>query len=235
MSVELIIYGVVAAGLVVWLRSILGTRHGEERTRANPYVAPAASAANDKADKSDTGMPADISGAARAQDAVQDLAENPTDVLSIHDGAVEGVMHIAKVDKTFDVHDFLSKVQDAYAITLESFAEGDVETLAALLDAPVFEAFNHEITNRVERGETMHTDIHAVRKAHILEAYMSGKTAHITVAFDAEETSVTKDGDDKIIAGNANVVNTISDIWVFARDIKSADPRWVVAETKAVH
>jgi hypothetical protein len=37
-AVDLIIYAVIAAGLIFWLRSILGTRHGDERERPNPFA-----------------------------------------------------------------------------------------------------------------------------------------------------------------------------------------------------
>ena len=44
MPADLIVYALVAAGLVFWLRSILGTRHGDEQERPNPYVQPEKSA-----------------------------------------------------------------------------------------------------------------------------------------------------------------------------------------------
>ena len=40
MPADLIVYAVVAAGLIFWLRSILGTRHGEEHERPNPFLTP---------------------------------------------------------------------------------------------------------------------------------------------------------------------------------------------------
>ena len=38
MPADLIVYALVAAGLVFWLRSVLGTRHGEEREHPNPFL-----------------------------------------------------------------------------------------------------------------------------------------------------------------------------------------------------
>ena len=40
MPADIVIYAVVAVGLILWLRSILGTRHGNERSRPNPFMAP---------------------------------------------------------------------------------------------------------------------------------------------------------------------------------------------------
>ena len=37
MSADILLYALVAAGLVFWLRNILGTRHGDERQRSNPF------------------------------------------------------------------------------------------------------------------------------------------------------------------------------------------------------
>jgi predicted lipid-binding transport protein (Tim44 family) len=231
-SVELVIYGVVAAGLVVWLRSILGTRHGEERRRSNPYLTPVSD--KNTEDNLGKGFPVDAGAFSKSdpREAVQDLADNPTDNLSIESGALEGLLQIAKTDKQFDIHDFLSKVQDAYAIAIESFAEGDIETLAILLDKSVFEAFNNAITARAERHEHMQTDIHAVRKAHVTAAHMEGKIAYITVAFEAEGMTVVKDDDGKILSGGTAQVENMTDVWVFKRDTKTADPRWLVSETK---
>ena len=38
MSAEILIYAIIAAGLVFWLRNVLGTRHGSERERPNPFT-----------------------------------------------------------------------------------------------------------------------------------------------------------------------------------------------------
>ncbi len=40
MPADIVIYAVVAIGLIAWLRSILGTRNGSERSRPNPFMAP---------------------------------------------------------------------------------------------------------------------------------------------------------------------------------------------------
>src|SRR5262252_9479398 len=43
MAADIVIYAVVAVGLILWLKSILGTRHGNERSRPNPFVTPRSS------------------------------------------------------------------------------------------------------------------------------------------------------------------------------------------------
>ena len=35
---DLFIYIIIAVVLVIWLRNTLGTRHGDEKTRPNPYA-----------------------------------------------------------------------------------------------------------------------------------------------------------------------------------------------------
>lgn len=142
------------------------------------------------------------------------------------------MLDIARLDKNFDVKFFLDAAQDAFAIVVESFAEGDRETLKDLLSGKVYAAFEPAVIARESRGETQQAEIHAIRKAQIIEAALQGRKALVTVRFTADQTSVTKDKDGKIIAGHPDKMTKMIDIWTFERDVKSSDPRWLVAETR---
>lgn len=230
MSAELIIYALVAAGLVFWLRSILGTRHGDEPSRPNPYVTgadPHAKPAVKHEYRAETQVPG-------YKEYITDLAQNPTDVLSVADKAAEnGLLDILRADKTFDVRDFLSKAQDVFALVVEAFAEGDRDTLRELLAGDVYEAFNRAIADREAAGQTQQIEVRAITTAEIREARMDGRGAVIVIRFTAEETSVTRDEDGTIIAGHPDKVFTMHDLWVFSRTVSSADPRWLVSETRS--
>lgn len=228
MSIDLIIYGVVAAGLIVWLRSILGTRHGDERHRANPYVAPTSKVV----DLDSMRKPGGEERTPSTVNKINELFENPTDILSIQEAAKPDLIEISKADRRFDIYDFLTKAQDAFAIVVEAFADGDRDTLQGLLTDTVYRPFDEEISRREEADEDMATDIHAIRKAEVLDAKLHKKQAFITVRFIAEETSVTRDKDGEIITGHPDKVTEMNDIWIFGRDIRSSDPRWWVHETR---
>lgn len=228
MSIDLILYAVIAAGLIFWLRSILGTRHGEERSRAAP---PIAADAGDKA-KSRNGFGTVDGFNSGAEETISTLVKNPGAVISINPSAEAGLLQIAGADRGFDVKDFLNKAQDAFAIVVESFAEGDKETLIGLLKDPVYRVFKDEMIAREAREETQVTEVHAIKSAEIIDARLEKQTAFITVNFLAEESTVVKDSDGDVISGHPDRKAEMRDIWVFSRELKSRDPRWWLHETK---
>jgi predicted lipid-binding transport protein (Tim44 family) len=225
---DLIVFALVAAGLIFWLRSILGTRHGDERDRPSPYMSEPEKIRNssDKFQMDDSAI--------SAEQRIIDLALHPTNILAVDNKSAEiGLIEISKAEKTFDINHFLQGAQDAFVYIVESFAEGDRETLQNLLSPAVYRAFEHAISEREARGETQKTEIHAIRKADIMDARLEDKTALVTVRFRAEETSVTRDSVGEIVAGHPDKITEMRDIWVFARPLRSKDPRWLVQETRS--
>ncbi|GJL86277.1 MAG: hypothetical protein DHS20C02_20520 [Micavibrio sp.] len=228
MPADLIVYALVAAGLVFWLRSILGTRHGDERERPNPYVQ-TEQAADPTTDSPYLADEKPIT----PEERIMELAENKTGSLSVENKTAEnGLLDISKVDKKFDISHFLTGAPDAFAYIVEAFAQGDKETLKNLLTEGVYKAFEGAIDEREKRGETAITEIHAIKKAEVIEARQEGKTAFITLRFTADETSVVKDSDGEILEGHPDKVTQMRDVWTFGREVNSKDPRWLVYETR---
>lgn len=226
MSADLIVYALVAAGLVFWLRSILGTRHGEERQRDNPLL-------RQKIDPSGDNSFSEEERPPTAEERVRSLAEKKDGKGTIENKNAEaGLIDISRADRDFDVNFFLDGAQEAFAIVVESFAAGDRDTLKDLLGSSVYNAFESAISERERRNEKQQTQIRAIRKAEIIEARVAGRAAQITIRFTAEETSVTRDIAGEIIEGHPERLTAMKDIWTFSRDIKSRDPRWVVIETR---
>lgn len=227
MSGELLLYALVAGGLVFWLRSILGTRHGEERDRSEGIVA--MSNEPSVAETPSSKETADVNISAQ----IDELFQKQEGTISIENASAKsGLLDIAKADKAFDVKFFLEAVQDVFAMVVEGFGDGDKEMLQDLLAADVYKAFEGAIDAREAAGETLENEIQAISKAEILEAKLDNKKAVITVRFIASEVTLTKDKDGEIIAGNPDKSVHMRDIWTFSRDTKSRDPRWFVIETR---
>ncbi len=228
MPADLIVYALVAAGLVFWLRSILGTRHGDEQERPNPYVQ-----TEQSADSSADNLYLADEKPITPEDSILALAENKTGNLSVENKTAEnGLLDISKADKKFDINVFLMGAQDAFAFIVEAFGEGDKETLKNLLTEGVYSAFEGAIDERDKRGENMVTEIHAIKKAEVTGARIEDKKAFITVRFTADETSVVKDEDGEIIEGHPDKITQMRDVWTFGRDVNAKDPRWLVYETR---
>ncbi len=232
MPADILFYALVAAGLVFWLRSILGTRHGDERQRPNPFTSHSDTQGSDQPQPESPYL-AGVEELLTPEQQIMELSENPTNRLSVENKSAEaGLIEISRADRMFDINHFLQGAQDAFVIIVEAFSKGDKDTLENLLSEDVYDAFAKEIKAREKRKETASTEIHAVRRTEVIEAEMKEKMAFVTVRFTADETCVTRDADEKILSGDPDRVTEMIDIWVFGRDIRSRDPRWLVYETR---
>lgn len=220
MPIDILIYAVFAAVMVVWLRNVIGTRHGEERQRPNPFE-------EQKPKSEETLPPLDM-------DPVRQAARTPQYTAGGADEKADaGLVQIALADKAFDVNEFRENASDAFGIIVQAFAEGDRDTLRDLCTKDVYAAFDRALREREAKGEKVSTEIHAIRKNEIVEAGVIGKkTAFVTIRFTADETYVIEDANGNILAGHPDRVTEMTDKWTFSRDIKSSDPRWFLSKTE---
>lgn len=229
MPADILLYALVAAGLVLWLRNILGTRHGDERQRPNPF-----SMEETKAERKPTDTPkrsGDQQPVAMFDIEVEE-EPLPRNVEIDNKTAENGLEEISRAEKNFDLIHFVTGAQDAFALIVEAFAVGDREILKSLLAKNVYNAFDGAIKQRESNGQSVSTEIHAVRKAKILDAQVQNKMAFITIEFTADETCIVRDKDGEIVEGDPDRITEMVDIWTFGRQIKSKDPRWLVYETR---
>lgn len=228
MPADLMIYALVAAGLVFWLRNILGTRNGSERERPNPFTSQP-----DDVEKTLTNIKKivdeDASGAAAglAPGMPAQLDRN----MSIAPAAEAGLAAIAAADRSFETLSFMRGAQDAFVMVVEAFARGDKETLKPLLASPVYAAFESVIADRQTSGQTASVEIHSIRKAEIVAARMERRDALVTVRFVADETNLLHDSAGLLLHGNPDRITETIDIWTFVRDTKSREPGWLLIET----
>jgi predicted lipid-binding transport protein (Tim44 family) len=73
----------------------------------------------------------------------------------------------------------------------------------------------------------------AIDKAEIADAEVQGRTAFVTVRFVSQQVNVTRDSEDRIVDGDPNEVETIRDLWTFARNVRSRDPNWKLVATQS--
>ena len=225
---DIIIYALIAGGLIFWLRSILGTRHGDERTRSNPFVTP-----GDKNTENNPQQPAVHLNADEPHVPAPDVYDPFQDESLFADEDVrDDLKKVAQRDASFNPKTFLQNAEDAFIIIVEAFAAGDREELKPLLDKSVYEAFDRAISEREALGHKIINDIQAIRDVKIVKCATEGGMVYITVSLHVEETNVTRDADDKILSGNPNRTSEVIDIWTFGRKMRSKDPVWYLFETR---
>jgi predicted lipid-binding transport protein (Tim44 family) len=222
------------AVVVLWrLRSVLGTRTGNERSpfqraQQNPTQKPDGKVAA-------LGRPApEPTPVVPAGDTDRRALklEAEIDQLSHGDGHVAtGLKDIADADPSFSPKEFLEGAKAAYEMIVTGFATGDRKTLKSLLDKDVYDGFESAIAAREAAGKSVSFTFVGLPKIEIAHAELDKRDARIAVAFTAEVVQATKDKDGAIVDGNATDVQTIADEWTFARNPKSRDPNWRLVAT----
>jgi len=152
---------------------------------------------------------------------------------NVAEAAKEGVKILMEKDKNFTPERFLGGAQSAYEIILKGFAEGDKISLQRLLEPALLKEFETDMDRRKAAGEIMKTSIVAIVRAEITSAVLNGKTASVSVAFESEQVTCTKNAAGEVIAGNETTSERLHDTWVFERDITSRNPSWLLVDTDA--
>src|ERR1700754_4989871 len=224
----------IAIFVLFRLRSVLGTRTGNERNplqraQQNQTKPAPAAAVDDKVTPIRGGtLPLPDTDATRR--AVK--LDSEVEQLSHGDAAdASGLKAIAEADPSFLPKMFLEGAKQAYEMIVTAFAQGDRKTLKNLLDKDVYDGFDKAIADREAAGRKIDFTFVGLPKVEIAEAEIDRRDARIAIRFNAEVVQATKDKDGTIIDGDAEKVQSIADEWTFARSPKSRDPNWRLVAT----
>lgn len=214
MTLEIVLLAMVALFVGLRLYSVLGRRTGHEQ---QPVFRPADPVA-------------DSEPAPAPPEASTDRSERGG--LVYEDSAAAGIKAIIAADPSFDVAAFLEGAQSAYRMILESFWKGDQETLDGLAGDEVRASFAEAIVQREEEGLRLENRLIAIERAVIEGAELQGRTAEITVRFQADIAAITRDRDGAVVAGSMSDAVSTQDLWTFRRVLGSTDPNWLLVETE---
>lgn len=229
MSVDILLFALIAAGLVFWLRSILGT-HDEDAGSKKPSIF--SDEEKERLEKIMQAHEQKEGTVVPLSNSVQTFFNLPR-YATIENKTTENRLDdLIKKDPSLDLGHFAEGAKFAFPMIVEAFSEGDKETLESLLAPSVYQSFEQAIDEREKTGENVQTDIHAVRKVDIIEVTTKENMIYLAVRFTADETCVIRDKDGEIISGDPDKVTEMRDVWVFGRETGSDDPAWLVYETR---
>jgi predicted lipid-binding transport protein (Tim44 family) len=227
-----LIFLIIAVAIFWRLRSVLGRRTGNERPPFDPYsrrddrpAGPAPAESNDNV----VSLPRVGKGPA------PDLADASTvDRIAPAGSALNTALRtIVSADQSFDAEHFVAGARGAYEMIVTAFAAGDRQTLRQRLAPEVLEGFVAAIAEREQRGEAVESTFVGIDKAEITEASLKNGLAQITVRFVSQLISVTRDKAGAVIDGDPAKVVEVTDVWTFAREVRSRDPNWKLVATEA--
>jgi predicted lipid-binding transport protein (Tim44 family) len=227
----LIVIG-LAIVILFRLRSVLGTRTGNERSPLQRRTeAPAK--AGDETVVQMRPRPVETQPDENAERQARKTAAEIEQVANGNEPVAAGLKAIAEADPTFGPKSFLEGAKAAYEMIVTAFAQGDRKTLRNLLEKDVYDGFERAIAEREAAGHKVDFTFVGLPKIDISEAELDRKNANVTLRFHAEVVSATRDKDGTLIEGDADRVKTIADEWTFARNPKSRDPNWKLVATEA--
>lgn len=199
----------IAGFLILKLRSVLGRRTGTEKPPSDPFSAP--EAANESEQDNIIQLP--------------DRAIDP-DEIDERDPLTASLMRIKLADPNFDDKEFAGGARGAFEMIVQAYAAGDVDTLKSLISGPLYGGFVQAIEEREQANETQETTVVTFRSAEITGAELDGHEARVTVEFVTEQVKVTRDSEGKVVDGDPDKIEVLTDIWTFERDVRSSDPNW---------
>jgi predicted lipid-binding transport protein (Tim44 family) len=204
--IDIILFGMIAAFLVLRLKGILGRRTGFERPQRpmQPREVPAA--------------PREVPAVPPPVAASRPIPE-PLSALG------QTLSRMKTIDRNFDPVGFLDGAEKAFRMIVTGFASGDRARLRPLLGDETWRAFDLAITEREKAGQTQVTDVKAIQGLTIEAAELKGTVASITVRITSDQVNMTHSDTGQTVSGT-DAVTEIHDVWTFERNLADPSPAW---------
>ena len=207
----------IAAFLVLRLRSVLGRHKDDQVEGKNDEKLPTESHENDNV----VSLPLSDERKVEQDQKVLD----PEDKLLID---------VVKLIPDFDKVEFLVGARTAFEMIVEAFAVGDRELLGNLLNKEVYGNFELSIADREKNLFILENTLIRIVDSQIIEGSVEGKNAFITIKLISEQINVTRNNEGNTVDGDPEHVATITDIWTFSRNTNAKDPNWELVATRSL-
>ena len=228
--IDIIILAMAAGFIVLRLRSVLGRRTGHEPPQTPPQPGDAFGRSPDRSP--DNVVPMPVPAARRGRDG----ALGALDIEPAYQGTPmeAGLVQLKMADPNFSVPRFLEGAAKAFEMIVAAYAKHDTDTLKPLLSADVYGGFASSIQDREDRGETIETELVVLKPPKLESAEVVDGRAMVAVRFQSEQVNVVRDKAGTVLEGSRDHVESVTDVWTFARDIDSRNPNWILVATRSV-
>ncbi|MFC1659352.1 Tim44 domain-containing protein [Pseudomonadota bacterium] len=132
-----------------------------------------------------------------------------------------------------DKEKFLQGAEDCFEMVISSFTKKFPEVFGKLVSKAISDGMKKEISKLDKKKKNYNVTIVAIPKKEIISAKIVNKNAFIEVLFTSKQIMYKEDFNSKLIEGDKEKIQTISEIWTFKKDLGNEDPNWIVIETKS--
>ena len=216
LSPDIIFFVLVAAILILRLRSVLGRKTGNEKRPKDIFMYQDTTLGNDKN---------------------KTLGEKKSIKSKFHDklfiGKENNLNKNTALEKNFSTKKFLLGAKIAFQTIIQSYAKGEINKIKHLLSTNVFSIFSKEIISRAKKKYILEHTLISLKSAGIEKINVKFSIADIVVKFVSEQVNLLKNEKGKILKGNDEYIENHTNYWTFSKDLKSSNPNWKLVLTKA--
>ena len=142
-----------------------------------------------------------------------------------------GKVQDVKTDPTkFDEKEFSKGAEAAYEMIINAFAQGDKKLLKSLLTKDLFKSFEDILKERTEKKITSEMTFIGIKETKILDINSQGTFYKVKTKFISEVVNCLKNEKGEVIEGDPQQTKTVTDVWVFEKDLKNNNPTWYLTE-----
>ena len=129
--------------------------------------------------------------------------------------------------------EFLKGAEIAYETIITDFSDSDNKLVASkpLLSKKIHDQFKQALLDRESKGHFAEITFIGIKSAAVKTHKIIEANLEVTVDFVSEIITCIKDKNKKIISGDGEKIKTVYDTWVFSKNIKSANPNWLLVDT----
>ena len=231
---------ILAVAVIIFfrLRSVLGTRTGNEKP-FDPFAGETddaeASSKDNVVPLPGRNKPVTINPPDADEDEDDDEERKPVWQGFARKGSAvaKGIEQLVEIDNDFSPGEFLGGARMAYEMIVNAFAEGDKQALKPLLSREVYDGFAAAIDERKRLKQTLESKFVGINKADISKINISGGDAQVSIKFVSDLITATLDEEGRVIDGDPSEIQEITDVWTFERPVNSRDPNWRLIATEA--
>lgn len=221
-SPDLIFFVIVAAFLIIRLRSVLGRKTGNEKRPKDIFM------------YEDTSIPADKKKILNEkQQLIKERFNHNQPIKKVSSKNVSDLEKLHYFDRNFTPKKFLSGAKVAFQTIIQSYARGEISKIKYLLSTNVFSTFSKEIKSRIRKKYILEHTLVSLKSAGIEKINIKSSIADIVVKFVSEQVNLLKNEKGKILKGNDEYIESHTNYWTFSKDLKSSNPNWKLVVTKA--
>ena len=140
---------------------------------------------------------------------------------------------IARKDPHFSLDDFFKGARYAFATIIESFTNDSLQTIRPLLSPKVMARLREALRERNSHSRRQETHVISVDQCEIVDVSLEKGKIYLTVQFLSTQINALYDAVGKLIEGDPQKMNKISDQWTFVRPLRAQDPNWTLSDIHA--